>query len=528
MVTISYPRFLIGIILGLSISIPPAFAELAKTGYSYWADTPRPPITDQIELALDIISAALLSPSLSAIAIVQSPKDARIRASEAARGVNVIRLMEVLNFDVVFVSEALYGKRALPSQIHIVQDQMYGEKFFKKMPNNYRDRLFHYDDSMWLVFLQKDHVLNYEPYHTHVQIRRTMEGLSDKAATHEEFLAALGLGDVLTGHNMFSLVEDYASFLITAETPTLPPIVANGKRTRPFPQLSVPDTENELVLPSDFLEDLFDILQYLTQGKFARNWPSGQYRTTIGHALARRISERIDRGATTEHLKKQWVQRMKSPPPPFDDMDVIFELNGILRDEDGYPVSGAEIRVTDRHHPGLAGGMTDEAGQYSISSDRALPRDLRFWMQADGYAPTVQSINRRDVDSRLIELVISRGKPVQFDISFEQENWEGHALTSGHLYIIDQEHRMFVAMIRQDHAASEQRPSFVHDMAEPVRLCHAVYELLWIPAGAPFSIHLGERVLGVDDRENIVVEIPSRHVVLNSNQVEALLVFPAH
>lgn len=495
---------------------------------SYWGRTDRPPIAEQRKVALEIITDAILSPSLSSIAVVQSPMDALQRT--VTNGVNVRRYMTILNFDIVFVSETIYG-RPLPSKIYVIQDRMYGEKFISK-PRNYRDRLFHHDDSVWLVFLQDDHVLNYDPNHNDENIRRQFEKLSAQGLTYNEILGGLGLDGTLTEDNMFSLIEEYASFLVDVEGPELPPVVKDREEARPLAQLSVPEPEGEFILPPEFLDDLFDILQLLANGDLMQLREQPPQRTKTGIDVAQRISERISDGAPIDHLKKDWARRTTTQPPPPEEMDVVFELSGTVRDEEGRAVTNANIMVSTRHALGGGGGITDETGHFRIVSRGALSRQLRFLVHANGYAPTIESIDLTEMDPDSIDLVVYHGEPVEFDISFERDARNDHSLQEGILYVIDQKHRMFAAMMAPNGHVSGQSAPFVYDLKQPIRLQRAIYTLLWIPSvdaayDTPFSIHLGERELGSKSVEQIRIGEPAQEQLMDMNELEEqLLVFP--
>lgn len=492
--------------------------------YGYMSTTPRPPIEEQRELAIEIITDTLLDPSLDAIAVVQSPVDAHARVGRSDLGVGSLHdYMRAFNFDCVFVAETLYGENILPAQINIIQEKMYSSHRWRyHPPRNYRDRLFHYDDSVWLVFLKRDHVMNYRrsssnSHHTEIFINEAL----DNDLSKDEALQVLNLDHILAEGSMFSLVEDFASFLIDVPGPKLVPIYRERKRIM-FPMLHVPDPDKEYVLPPEFLDDLSDILRALTDHDARRAMRAEELRTDPGRAIARRVFDRADKKGVN-HLSRGWVRRYKTPSPSPERMDVVFDLRGTVRNEDGDPVPDAEVWVAERTDPGVVKKcITNAAGELSMSAERAISENLRILVLSARYASSAFSLKRDE-----LEITLKQGVPVRFDMEIEDKEGNQFDLKDGALYIIDSEYRVIIAAVGVRDIGADFPQWLWHHNSHYVRMLPKKYDLIWMlkEKGGDTGIYLGRRFIGDSEVERVVIETPSDIQLLDSNQILEFLVF---
>ncbi len=499
--------------------------------YTYFSNTPRPSVSEQRNVAIQIITDALLSPSLAAVAVVQSPIDTIHRIRNIAPHVPYYQFMEALNFDFAFVAETLYGNDRVPLRIAVIQDQMFMEKYIgrRDLPRNYRDRLLHHDDSMWLVFLKEDHVLNYIPSSTIQAVMRQINNAIDSSASKDDVLQNLGIAELLPSNSMFSLVEEYSSFLIDAPGPKLEPVVR--ERRREFhPELPVPDHSTEFIFSNEFCDDIVHILSILSSEGNAVNSGVIDLKTEEGRAVYRRVLNRVEDGASLAHLnvKRMNRRRPEATLPPKE--EVVFSVVGTVSDDEGQIIAEAQVRLIGTEanplpRDGLA--ETDDMGNFSIKLDRPLLSDIRTLVYAEGYARTPGILAIESMTVGKVELIVQRGQSVNLDVRVNIDSWKEKPIEGWGLAIIATSLRypvpVAIVVDKIIHPRQEEDILFVDlESARSINLIPGEYDLVWFDRDDRLVIELGRYVLGESRYKRIEVHLPDPEDIEHRTSLQRL------
>ena len=389
---------------------------LASSAYAHdygddrlWARHPLS-LHEQREEIHNLLASVILSDDLDAIALVYSHSETMTYFSAMGIGrANVMRYS--FDYYPAFVAKSLYSKSKLPETVFVIMPGYRLSTHYPqpgRRPGNYRSAMFKGHGEFNLVFLKNDHILNRKPnihYTDTVSLDNGME-FSDvvkQPELYDDVLRSLRLEVLSEDNRMFSLLERYSSFLI--EAPPDYDWEGNfpGKRAQ-----NDQATRETYMLPAAFLLDLQVMLERLSLHKTDTFDAMDAFQTEDGRAIWEIVLSKLSNGKEFP-LRQPAHVRFDRHPPVF--ADFFKSVSGVVKNEAGNSVSGAEIEIWRIMHPSPAGKISSSEadGAFAVDVDVSFVDGGFLYARKKGYAPSFYALPTEHDQLRNLEVVLRKG-----------------------------------------------------------------------------------------------------------------------
>ncbi len=375
----------------------------------FWAGHPLS-VLEQREEIHDLLASALLSDDLDAIALVYSHSETMTYFSAMGIGrANVMRYS--FDYYPAFVANSLYSNSKLPEVIYII---MPGYRISTHRPQpgrrpiNYRSEMFEGHGEFNLVLLKNDHILKRKPNIHHTGLLSLSDGLefSDvvkQPELYDDVLRSLRLEVLSEANRMFSLLERYSSFLIEAPPEYDWEGIFAGRRAR-----NDQSTRETYMLPAAFLLDLQVMLERLSLHKTDTFDAMDAFQTEDGRVIWGIVISMLSNDKEVPVRKPAHV-RFDWHAPVF--ADFFKRVSGVVKNEAGYHVAGADIEIWRIMHPspGAKTSNSEADGAFNANIHVSLLDDGLLCARKKGYAPSFYALSTEHDELRNLEVVLRRG-----------------------------------------------------------------------------------------------------------------------
>lgn len=217
-------------------------------------------LSDQV---IDYSSEAMKNPELDVIAVVCISKDMHLRMGYFNPIHSEHVALKTLRVLPVYVLDTLYSKSSLPEIIFIWDETIYAFEYWRDRQTSYPapfKRLHPYPDEpvIRLVHLKKINLIE-NKFHIRNPNRafdRQFAEKQDQGASLREALSYVGMEDLITTNNVFSLLDWNSVVPVEGEAPELPPLEPKLKLILSEHMIKQTDEANIYKMPKAFTEDV--------------------------------------------------------------------------------------------------------------------------------------------------------------------------------------------------------------------------------------------------------------------------------
>ncbi len=378
-------------------------------GDRFWTKHPLS-VHEQREEIHNLLASALLSDDLDTIALVYSHSET-MTYLDAISMVRAGVMRYPFDYYPAFVANSLYSKSKLPETVFVIMPGYRLSTHYPqsgRRPGNYRSEMFKDHGEFNLVFLKNDHVLNHKPnihFARRLALNDGME-FSDvvkQPELYDDVLRSLGLEVLSEDNRMFSLLERYSSFLIEA------PPDYDWEGNFPGKRAQNDQAPRETyMLPAAFLQDLQVMLERLSLHKTDTFDAMDAFQTNDGRAIWEIVLSKLSNGKELP-LRQPAQVRFDWHSPVF--ADFFKSVAGIVKNEAGNSVSGAEIEIWRIMHPSPAGKISSSEadGAFTVDLDVSFVDGGFLYARKKGNAPSVYALPTEHDDLRNVEVVLRKG-----------------------------------------------------------------------------------------------------------------------